>query len=106
MRTRPTNGVNNVLGIRTANESCWMCVDLPIPELTYLIIGCVLGEDEMASEECREILKSGYRVFFLSRFFMFKAGISSLKSSADRVWGHCPAEVPHPLSSEYKEEAS
>jgi CRISPR/Cas system-associated protein endoribonuclease Cas2 len=62
-----------------------MFVDLPIPELAYLIIGCVLGEDEMASEECREILKSGYRVFFLSRFFMFKEGISSLKSSADRA---------------------
>jgi hypothetical protein len=74
-----------------------MCVDFRTPELAYLLIGCVLGEDEIASEECREILKSGYRVFFLSRFFMLKEGISSLKGSADRVWGHCPAEAPHPL---------
>src|SRR5262249_44655001 len=26
--------------------------------------------------------------------------ISSLKSVVDRVWGHCPAEAPYPLSSE------
>jgi hypothetical protein len=45
-----------------------MCVDLRTPELAYLLIGCVLGEDEIASEECREILKSGYRVFILSLF--------------------------------------
>src|SRR5437879_4897129 len=32
-------------------------------------------------------------------------GISSLKGLADRLSGHNPAEAPHPLSYEYKEEA-
>jgi hypothetical protein len=43
--------VNDILGIRTANERCWMFVDLPIPKLANLIIGHILREDKMTSEE-------------------------------------------------------
>ncbi len=62
VRTRPTNGVRHILRMRTASDRCWVGLNRPIPELAHLLIGCVLGEDEIAGEERREILENGTSV--------------------------------------------
>src|SRR5262249_10053547 len=59
MRPCPPNGMHHVLRIGTANNRCWTGVDLAVPELAHLLIGCVLGEDELAGEEREEILENG-----------------------------------------------
>jgi len=62
MRARPTNGVNNVLGIRAASERRGAFVYLPIPKLTHLIIIGAFGKDDIASEERCEILGGTSRI--------------------------------------------
>jgi hypothetical protein len=59
MRARPTNRVNNVLGIRAANERRGTFIYLPIPKLTHLIMIGTFAGDDIAREQRCKILRRG-----------------------------------------------